>query len=100
MYQNLPFRYADIRKVWEGRRILPSKNYDVNNSLVAVRDLDRHAQLRKPWNRAFATGPLKDYEEMLIKRAGVLIRRLEQVSDETRDGVGRVDLAQWASYFA
>ncbi|KAH6904490.1 high nitrogen upregulated cytochrome P450 monooxygenase 2 [Coprinopsis sp. MPI-PUGE-AT-0042] len=86
--------------LWEGRRILPSKNYNINNSLVAVRDLDRHAQLRKPWNRAFATGPLKDYEQMLIKRAGILVTRLEEVTNEASDKVGRVDLAQWASYFA
>ena len=62
--------------------------------------MERHAQLRKPWNRAFATGPLKDYEQMLIKRAGILISRLEEITNAAIDKVGRVDAAKWASYFA
>ncbi|EAU87606.2 high nitrogen upregulated cytochrome P450 monooxygenase 2 [Coprinopsis cinerea okayama7 len=86
--------------LWEGRRILPSKNYNVNNSLVAVRDLERHAQLRKPWNKAFGTGPLKDYEEMLVVRAGLLMDRLEGHCKAARDKIGRVDLAKWVSFFA
>ncbi|TFK24880.1 high nitrogen upregulated cytochrome P450 monooxygenase 2 [Coprinopsis marcescibilis] len=86
--------------LWEGRRILRSKNYNVNNSMVAVRDLDRHAQLRKPWNKAFGTGPLKDYEEMLTLRAGLLVDRLESHCKTDRDPFGRVDLAKWFSFFS
>ncbi|KAJ3537482.1 hypothetical protein NMY22_g5572 [Coprinellus aureogranulatus] len=83
--------------VWEGRRILPSKNFDINNHLIGVRDLQRHAELRKPWNKAFGVGPLKDYEEMLIARAGLLGTRLEEMCG---DGVGKVDLVEWMNFFS
>ena len=86
--------------------------------MIGVRDLDRHAELRKPWNKAFGTGPLKDYEEMLVSRAGFLLVRLEELCDQAEaaqvqtqglqsgqmqrggGGVAKVDLAQWASFFA
>ncbi|TEB30428.1 high nitrogen upregulated cytochrome P450 monooxygenase 2 [Coprinellus micaceus] len=83
--------------LWEGRRILPSKNFNINNHLIGVRDLQRHAQLRKPWNKAFGVGPLKDYEEMLRSRAGMMGSRLDEICGE---GVGRVDLTEWTSFFA
>jgi hypothetical protein len=83
--------------VWEGRRILPSKNFNINNHLIGVRDLQRHAQLRKPWNKAFGVGPLKDYEEMLHSRAGMMGSRLDEICGE---GAGRVDLTEWTSFFA
>ncbi|KAJ2934757.1 hypothetical protein H1R20_g2339, partial [Candolleomyces eurysporus] len=89
--------------LWEGRRILPSKNFNINNHLIGVRDLDRHAELRKPWNKAFGTGPLKDYEEMLLSRAGLLASRLEELCDQAAaqgDFNAKVDLAEWASFFA
>ncbi|KAF8904734.1 cytochrome P450 [Gymnopilus junonius] len=48
--------------MWGGRRILPSKNWNRNNSLTSVRDL-------LPWNAAFKPSSVAGYEGMLIARA-------------------------------
>ncbi|KAF6749615.1 high nitrogen upregulated cytochrome P450 monooxygenase 2 [Ephemerocybe angulata] len=86
--------------LWEGRRLLPSKNYNVNNSLIGVRDLQRHSVLRRPWNKAFGTGPLKDYEEMLLARGNFLQTKLEQRCESSERGTARIDLTEWMSFFA
>ncbi|KAF8153965.1 cytochrome P450 [Crassisporium funariophilum] len=84
--------------MWEGRRILPSKKYSNNNSLNGVRNLQRHAQLRKPWNTAFHSTALLEYDDMLIKRAAVFIERLKGICEGSDEG--RVDLAKWISLFS
>ncbi|PPQ98481.1 hypothetical protein CVT26_013882 [Gymnopilus dilepis] len=83
--------------MWSGRRILPSKNWNRNNSLTSVRDLRRHAELRKPWNTAFKPSSIAEYEGMLIARAEQMIRCLKAFC--TRDGPSAIDLALWINFF-
>ncbi|KAI3597833.1 cytochrome p450, partial [Moniliophthora roreri] len=82
--------------LWEGRRITPSKDKG-NYSLIGQRDSNRHAQLRKAWNRAFSAEALLDYQDILVKRARELASRLEATY---REGQKQVDIAKWISYFS
>lgn len=90
--------------VWNGRQITPSKerkSSDLNsNNLIGIRDLKRHAQLRKPWNRAFGPIPLKDYEDALLSRGVQLVRQLEDVCKVAPAGSGHVEMAQYFTYFS
>lgn len=73
---------------WEGRamhRPIPS--------LIACRDLVEHARRRRPWNRAFSTAAIKEYEPLLKKRAAQLVKILGRHDDI-------VDLAQYIEYFS
>ena len=81
--------------MWDGRRFITTKG-DEMNSLTSVRDLRLHAQLRKPWNNAFRSTALVDYEDMLVNRAAQLITHLQKQCD---DGVC-VDLANLISFFS
>lgn len=85
--------------VWDGRRFAQGGNPDYD-SVVDVRDLSIHSQLRKPWNKALGVGPLKDYEALLVLRVAELRDRLKEICSERRDRVGRVDMAQWITYFS
>ena len=69
--------------VWNGR--LTAQGIDSSNhwhSLIGVRDLRRHTQLRKPWNNAFQSAALENYEDMLEERAVQLMTRLQKSCDE------------------
>ncbi len=73
---------------WEGRamhRPIPS--------LIACRDLVEHARRRRPWNRAFSTAAIKEYEPLLRNRAAQLVKILGEHK-------GTVDLAQYIEYFS
>lgn len=85
--------------LWDGRRITPAKNKQAvkdfkHNSLISNRDLARHAQLRKPWNRAFGSEPLQDYTESLTKEVANFVSQIESRLNQ------RLDMAQWISYFS
>ncbi len=80
--------------VWDPRR-----NPDIDPPLIALRDLHEHGRQRKPWNRAFSTSAVKDYEPVIAKRAIQLADALERVS-ETQSGRRTVDLSEWFGYFA
>ena len=67
-----------------------------NNSLIGVRDLRRHAQLRKPWNNAFQSAALIDYEDMLRDRAALFMTHLQKLCEDEV----RVDLANLIAYFS
>ena len=83
--------------MWDGRRLLTSpSNESANDSLTGVRDLRRHAQLRKPWNNAFQSAALIDYEDMLRDRAAQFITHLQKLSEDEVC----VDLANLISFFA
>jgi hypothetical protein len=86
--------------VWDGRLRLVSSQArgrdPTKNSLIGVRDLRRHAQLRKPWNNAFQSAALNDYEEMLRERAGQFMTHLQKLCE---DGVG-ADMANLISLFS
>ena len=57
-------------------------------------------QERKPWNRAFSSAAMKEYEIIVAKRVrqlvGCLEDRIEKL-DEKASAV--VDMTQWLKYF-
>lgn len=79
----------------------PSDDKDIANfSLISSRDTQRHAVLRKAWNRAFGTSELKDYEELLLQRSQGFINKLENLCTQNADGAGYIDIAAWIGYFS
>ncbi|KAI0964040.1 hypothetical protein AcW1_000956 [Taiwanofungus camphoratus] len=73
---------------WTGRSMKPAIL-----SLMSLRNPHEHARRRKPWIRAFNPAALKEYEELIAKRATQLIERLVEQRSET-------DLGTWFNYFA
>ncbi|KAF8258328.1 cytochrome P450 [Lactarius quietus] len=70
-------------------------------SLVDQRDPTKHLEQRKPWNRAFATSALKEYDELLMKRVRQLTSCLEDRVNASDQKAGVVlDVVQWFTYFA
>lgn len=86
--------------MWGGRHVLPSKNFNANNSLLGVRNLKRHTELRKPWNDAFKPSSLPDYEEMLLIRAEQFVDKLKELARPGKTGGTNIDLASWISRFS
>ncbi|KAF5329576.1 hypothetical protein D9619_009005 [Psilocybe cf. subviscida] len=84
--------------MWAGRRILPSKNHSAHNSLTAVRNFRRHAELRRPWNNAFRPSSVEGFTEMMVKRVDQLVEVLKERASATKGGRG-IDLALWLNYF-
>ena len=82
--------------MWDGRLQLISGSEASNHSLIGVRDLRRHAQLRKPWNNAFQSAALIDYEDMLRDRAAQFMTHLQKLYE---DGVS-FDLANMINLFS
>jgi cytochrome P450 len=69
-------------------------------SLIAQRDPVKHMHQRKPWNRAFSSTALKEYEVILARRSRQLIGCLENlVRDSARKEGAQLDIATWLSYF-
>jgi len=69
--------------VWDGRlRLLSPQSSDGSNHLIGVRDLGQHAQLRKPWNKAFQSAALIDYEDMLRDRAAQFMAHLRKLCED------------------
>ncbi|KAL5498826.1 hypothetical protein ACEPAH_2181 [Sanghuangporus vaninii] len=67
-------------------------------TLIAIRSTQEHARRRKRWNRAFNSSAVKEYEQVVQKRALQLISELEKRS--VKNGVHSVSLAEWISFFA
>ncbi|KDR74026.1 hypothetical protein GALMADRAFT_269528 [Galerina marginata CBS 339.88] len=86
--------------LWEGQIVTPANRRNKSNSLISVPDLRRHAQLRKPWNKAFGTAPMNDFGEILIKKASELSDHLMEICKSSVDRHAHLDLAKWISYFA
>lgn len=53
---------------------------------------DEHANRRRVWNRGFSTESLREYEDMIARRAELLIEKIGAID-------GPVDLSTWLSYF-
>ncbi|KAJ2932006.1 hypothetical protein H1R20_g5091, partial [Candolleomyces eurysporus] len=88
--------------VWEARRLVTSRKAKGHRSLHAVRDLKLHGELRKPWNKAFAKEPLKDYETVLLQTSAILLEQLQNfctTSSEAKQGTV-VDVAEWLSHYS
>ena len=74
--------------MWDGRRD-PARQ----PSLIAIRNLDEHARVRKRWNRAFSTASVKEYEPIIVRRTLQLAEELGKRTESV------VDLAEWLSFF-
>lgn len=71
-----------------GRNLWPSPP-----PLIAFRDPAAHLKRRKPWNRAFSTTSVKEFEP-------IIQHRVQQFVDALAERQGQVlDLAAWVSYF-
>ncbi|KAI0275430.1 cytochrome P450 [Gloeopeniophorella convolvens] len=70
-------------------------------SLLNRRDAKDHAHRRKPWNRAFTTAAIKEYEPFVEKRIRQLVERIDgftrDAAQEKRMAV--VDICKWLEYF-
>ena len=86
--------------VWDARRNRQLGKDREYHAVIDVRDLKVHAQLRRRWNEAFSSDPLKDYQETLTKRTQELCEHLEGQCKTAASGVAMVDLAKWISFFA
>jgi len=82
--------------MWDGRLGLISGSDVSNHSLIGVRNLRRHGQLRKPWNNAFQSAALTDYEDMLRDRAAQFVANLQKICENEVC----VDLANLISLFS
>ncbi|KAK7690454.1 hypothetical protein QCA50_005552 [Cerrena zonata] len=71
---------------WEGRTMTDDL------PMVAIRDTNVHHQRRKPWNRAFNSSSIKEFEPLLRKRVKLLVERLGEQK-------GTTDLTMWINYF-
>lgn len=60
--------------------------------LIAIQETVEHARRRKPWNRAFNTTGLKEYQPIIARRALQLVEGIHKQG-------GVIDLAQWISFF-
>lgn len=63
-------------------------------SVLWERDRAHHAHLRKPWNKAFNSTSLKDYDHIVITKVHELIEGLDKRSS------GVVDISKWMDYFS
>ena len=58
--------------------------------------MSRHAQLRKPWNNAFQSAAIIDYEDMLRERATQFMTHLQKLCEDEVC----VDLANLIGFFS
>ncbi|KAF9543833.1 high nitrogen upregulated cytochrome P450 monooxygenase 2 [Agrocybe pediades] len=86
--------------LFDGRVITTTKDRDASYTLISTPDLQRHAQLRKPWNKAFGSEPMNDYAEILVEKANVLKEELMKRCQLSADQRGHVDLAGWINFFS
>ena len=99
LYVNMIFAYYLVSSVWDGRNLLTSQSNDPSKytgSVIGVRDLRRYAQLRKPWNNAFQSAALRDYEDMLMDRAAQFMTHLQKLCEDEVC----VDLANLINFFS
>lgn len=86
--------------IWDARRNRQLGRDREYHAVIDVRDLNIHAQLRRRWNEAFSSEPLKDYHDILFGRVEQLCDHLEELCAEAPSGVATFDLAKWISFFA
>ncbi|KAI9447575.1 high nitrogen upregulated cytochrome P450 monooxygenase 2 [Lactarius indigo] len=85
-----------------GKGGLPKGPYWDNRpqSVVAQRDPIKHMNQRKPWNRAFSSAAIKEYEVFAAKRTRQLLSCLEDAVHQSGEKKGVIlDMAAWFNYF-
>jgi len=77
-----------------------SSGWDENPSLIGLRDPVKRVHQRKPWNRAFSSTAMKEYEDIVANRIRQLSSCLENLVDRSapKDGA-LLDIAAWLNYF-
>lgn len=78
---------------------MPPRKRHLDDSLIGVRNLRRHAKLRRPWNDALKVTSLPDYEDMLLVRAEQFVNKLKELSRLEKAPGTSIDLASWISCF-
>ena len=63
-------------------------------SLIATQDTVEHKRRRKTWDRAFSTAAIKNYEEIVVRRARQLVEQFEKHAGQD------IDLSTWMSFFS
>ncbi|KAJ3988632.1 cytochrome P450 [Lentinula detonsa] len=74
---------------WDGR--FPANG--AGRSLISVRNNKEHAVRRRPWNCAFSSTAIKNYEPLIEARTNELVDMLGRQT-------GTVDLLKWMKYFS
>ncbi|KAF5310744.1 hypothetical protein D9619_007782 [Psilocybe cf. subviscida] len=88
--------------MWTGRKFAQTKAQQESgfDNIIDLQESSLHTQLRKPWNKAFSAEPLKGYEVALIRRIRQMNTQLRLITEESKDGVGKIDASKWICYFA
>ncbi|ESK87701.1 cytochrome p450 [Moniliophthora roreri MCA 2997] len=76
---------------WDGR--FP-ENQKVR-PVTALQDLEQHRQRRGPWNKAFSSAALKEYEVLVSKRTALLGDKLAAESESGKP----VEFGQWIGWY-
>ncbi|EKM53670.1 uncharacterized protein PHACADRAFT_211341 [Phanerochaete carnosa HHB-10118-sp] len=71
--------------MWDGRAFKPPVL-----PLVGLREVAEHSRRRRPWNRAFSTAALKEYEPVIAKRGAQLVEILAERKE--------ADFARWVHF--
>lgn len=99
----LSIRDPSLLQTILGQGGLPKGPYWENRppSLVAQRDPVKHMHQRKPWNRAFSSAAIKEYEIIAAKRTRQLLGCLEDAVHHSQGPEKEVvlDMASWFNYF-
>ncbi len=61
--------------------------------MIGLVDVDEHLRRRRPWNRAFGSAAVKEYEPLIARRTRQLLDALSQQE-------GAVELGKWLNYFS
>ncbi|EKM55979.1 uncharacterized protein PHACADRAFT_174150 [Phanerochaete carnosa HHB-10118-sp] len=64
--------------MWDGRSLKGGKSMKGSGILIGLRDNATHARRRRPWNRAFSSAALKNYEPVIVKRVSQFVALLEK----------------------
>jgi cytochrome P450 len=68
--------------------------------LIALTDPISHIEQRKPWNRAFSSAAVKEYELILASRVRQLVGCLEDMVESSGEKANAVvDMTRWMRYF-
>ncbi len=60
--------------------------------MVGIQDTDAHLRRRKNWQRGMGAGAIKEYEQIIARRARQFVARLEEQK-------GTVVIGTWFNYF-
>ncbi|KIM78409.1 hypothetical protein PILCRDRAFT_11126 [Piloderma croceum F 1598] len=64
------------------------------SSIIGTQDPVEHKRRRKTWDRAFSTAAIRNYEEIVVRRARQLVEQFEKRAGQD------IDLSTWMSFFS